>query len=199
MISYLEGTLADKDPTSLVVDVKGVGFRVNISLSYYEKLGAVGSQIRVLTYLHVKADGLELYGFKDQDERELFETLIKVSGVGPRLAQTVLSGMSVGDFKMAVAGEDIRAITSIQGVGKKMGQRLIMELKERFGKIDFGIEAPILSDAEGEIGPEQEALLALRTLGMDDIEARRAVAKMIKKSGNGLSAQQIIKGVLRQT
>ena len=199
MISYLEGTLADKDPTSLVVDVKGVGFRVNISLSYYEKLGAVGSQIRVLTYLHVKADGLELYGFKDQDERELFETLIKVSGVGPRLAQTVLSGMSVGDFKMAVAGEDIRAITSIQGVGKKMGQRLIMELKERFGKIDFGIEAPILSDVEGEIGPEQEALLALRTLGMDDIEARRAVAKMIKKSGNGLSAQQIIKGVLRQT
>ncbi len=199
MISYLEGTLADKDPTGLVVDVKGVGFRVNISLSYYEKLGAVGSQLKVLTYLHVKADGLELYGFKDQDERELFETLIKVSGVGPRLAQTVLSGMSVGDFKMAVAREDIRAITSIQGVGKKMGQRLIMELKERFGKIDFGIDAPILSDVQGEIGPEHEALLALRTLGMDDIEARRAVAKVIKKSGNRLSVQQIIKGVLRQT
>ena len=198
MIWYLEGTLAHKNPTHLVIDVGGVGYSVNIPLSCYDRVGEVGTRIRVLTYLHVQEDALELFGFLAEEERELFEVLIGISGVGPKLAQAILSGMSVMDFKRAVAAEDVKMLTSIPRVGKKMAQRLVLELRERFGAEAFP-KAVAPGSTAGEISPAEEAVLALVSLGSEPAGARRVVAQVLKREGENLSVEEIIKAALRQT
>lgn len=197
MIWFLEGVLAHKSPTHLVIDVGGVGYSVHIPLSSYDRVGEVGARIRVLTYLHVQEDALQLFGFLAEAERELFEILIGISGIGPKLAQAILSGMSVADFRQAIADENVRMLTSIPRVGKKMAQRLVLELRERFGAEAFPqTAAPGTTE---EISPAEEAVLALLSLGFEPAGARRVIAQVLKREGEDLSVEQMIKAALRQT
>lgn len=195
MISYLEGRLVRKHPTHLILDVGGVGYMLNIPLSSYDKVGDVGTPTRVLTYLHVREDVLELFGFMTEEERELFLTLISVSGVGPKLAQGMLSGVSPTDFKRAIVEENVRALIAIPGIGRKTAQRLIVELKDRFDKAIFPEGIPATAEVSREMTAMQEAFLALLSLGFKEVEAQRAVDKVIREEGRGLSAEEIVKKV----
>lgn len=198
MISYLEGKLVHKSPTYVIVDVGGVGYAVQIPLSSYDKVGAIGGSVKILTYLHVREDVLQLFGFMTEEERELFEMLISVTGVGPKLARGILSGVSAKEFRKAVAEEDLRALIAIPGVGRRTAQRLILELKERLGKITFAPGEPLPPTAPAlEMTPMREAFLALIALGFKEAEAQRAVSKVIGEGGPDLPAEEIVKRALR--
>lgn len=198
MFSYLQGKLVTKEPFQIVVDVGGVGYIVNIPLSSYDKIGQVGGPTKVLTHLYVREDILQLFGFATEKERELFQMLITVSGVGPKMAQAILSGMSVDDFKMSVMRGDEEALTTIPGVGKKIAQRLMLELRDKLGKI----EPPEALKLPSFLTPEvvdriEESVLALVQLGVKQIVAKKAVDKVIQKEGPDLPIEEIIKKALQ--
>ena len=195
MISYLSGTLSEKGPTHLIVDVGGVGFCVQVPLSTYERAGQVGQPIKILTYLNVREDALQLFGFLSEGERDLFGLLISVNGVGPQVAQKILSGVSVNDFKRFVAAGDGRRLTTIPGIGKKTAERLVVELRDRIGEVQ-GVE----EERPGErrpAGRTQEAILALVALGATQASAEKAVAAVVDEDGD-LPVEQIIKRALRK-
>ena len=194
MISYLSGNLAGKKPTHLVVDVGGVGFRVQIPLSTFEHVGGVGEPIKILTHLIVREDSLQLFGFMTEGERSLFELLISVSGVGPQLAQKILSGLSVQDFKRCVVAEDGKGLSAIPGIGKKTAERLVLELRDRIREVG-GVEAQ--SPGLKPSGVLQEAVLALSALGATRASAERAVDAVVNQDGD-LSLEQIIKQALQK-
>src|SRR6266550_341600 len=134
MITFLEGTLTTSLPTQAIIGVNGVGYEVLIPLSSYDKLPAVGQPVRMLTHLHVREDAHILYGFMTPAERDLFRLLVNnVTGIGPKLALAVLSGMSVSNFKAAVVNSDVAAISKISGLGKKTAERIVLELKDKLG------------------------------------------------------------------
>lgn len=193
MISYLSGTLAERHPTHLVVDVGGVGFLVQVPLSTYERSGPVGQAITILTHLNVREDALQLFGFMTEGERDLFGLLISVSGVGPQVAQKVLSGVSVNDFKRFVAAGDGRRLTTIPGIGKKTAERLVLELRDRVGKVR-GVEE---AGGRAPTGKAQEAILALVALGATQAAAERAVGAVLDEEGD-LTVEQVIKRALRK-
>ena len=197
MIAYLEGTLVQKTTTHLVVDVNGVGYLVHIPLSSYDGAGGPGDTVRVLTYLHVREECMELYGFMTENERELFRSLIVVPGVGPRLAQSILSGLDVADFRHAISREDLRLLTSVPGVGKKTAQRLILELKERFDRAEGLGDTGVAAQA-GQPSPQEDALRALLALGYEYSRAKR----MIEEAGRDLPGEvpvgQLVKLALKR-
>src|SRR5437868_11034114 len=134
MITFLEGTLTIALPTQAIIGVNGVGYEVFIPLSSYDKLPPAGQPVRMLTHLHVREDAHVLYGFMTAAERDLFRLLVNnVSGIGPKLALAVLSGMSVNNFKTAVVNSDVIALSKISGVGKKTAERMVLELKDKVG------------------------------------------------------------------
>lgn len=192
MISYLEGKLEAKSPTQIVLQVNGVGWLVRIPLSTYEKLGDVGKRVRVLTHLHLRQDLIQIYGFSTQEERSLFESLISISGIGPRLAQGILSGIEVGDFQRYVAQGDVDSLIAIPGVGKKTAQRLVVELKEKFGGEGWR-EKPL----EEREKPKEEAILALLSLGYKRDQVNRALKRVISKAESPLSVEELIREALR--
>src|SRR4051794_11238726 len=134
MITFLEGKLVTALPTQATVDVGGVGYEVFIPLSSYDKLPSVGQAVRILTHLHVREDAHILYGFMTAAERDLFRLLVNnVTGIGPKLALAVLSGMSVNNFKTSVVNSDVIALSKISGLGKKTAERIVLELKDKVG------------------------------------------------------------------
>src|SRR3981189_3579542 len=134
MIPFLDGKLVNALPTQAVIDVNGVGYEVFIPLSSYDKLPSPGQPVRILTHLHVREDAQILYGFMTAAERDLFRLLVNhVSGIGPKLALAVLSGMSVNHFKAAVVNADVAALSKISGLGKKTAERIVLELKDKVG------------------------------------------------------------------
>src|SRR5262249_4635105 len=136
MITFLNGKLVMALPTQAVVDVGGVGYEVFIPLSSYDKLPPVGQSVHILTHLHVREDAQILYGFMSAAERDLFRLLVNhVSGIGPKLALAVLSGMSVPHFKSAVVNSDIASLAKISGLGKKTAERIVLELKDKLGVV----------------------------------------------------------------
>ena len=196
MIAYLEGKLIEKNPTHLILEVNGVGYSVNIPVSSYASVGEVGQTVKVLTYQYVREDELKLYGFSSHQERDLFELLISVNGVGPRVALGILSSISVEDFQRSVLAEDLDVLTHISGVGKKTAQRLIVELKEKLGKVDLGIEKAV--EVKEGIGiPAEEAVLALVYLGYNKLDARKAVQKANSESEESLPIEELIKRALK--
>ena len=132
LIDSISGILFIKQPTQLVVDIGGIRFQVNISISCYESLPDEGKQIEILTFLHVKDDILDLYGFKDLSERSLFKYLNMISGIGPRSAMNILSGTNPEQFKNQIVAGDVKSLTVIPGIGAKTAKRIIVELKEKF-------------------------------------------------------------------
>ena len=182
MIAYLEGKLIEKNPTYLVLEVNGVGYSINIPVSSYANIGEVGQTVKVLTYQYVREDELKLFGFSSRQEKELFELLISVNGVGPRLALGILSSISVEDFQRSVLSEDLDVLTHISGVGKKTAQRLIVELKEKLGKVDLGVEKGVEVKERIGVPVEDEAVLALVSLGYNRLDARKAVQLVMSEA-----------------
>ena len=198
VITFIDGKLVSALPTQATVDVNGVGYEVFIPLSSYDKLPAVGQPVHVLTHLHVREDAHILYGFMTTPERDLFRLLVNnVSGIGPKLALAVLSGMSVTNFKAAVVNSDVAALSKISGLGKKTAERIVLELKDKLG-VAAAWEAATAAHAPT---PEQEqmseAVLALIALGYKQIDAHKAVRDLQEK-GEAKSAEELVKLALKR-
>jgi Holliday junction DNA helicase RuvA len=197
MYEYISGKLTEKRATEAVVDVLGIGFALKISLSTFEKLPEIGETVSLKTYLHVREDLLQLFGFIDEEERTIFNGLISISGVGPKLAQTILSGLTPKKLVSAVRSKDERALSSITGVGKKTAQRLIVELKDKFEKLIYpGVETEQESPVVILNDIEQEALMALLSLGYNRFSAEKSINK-IKQSEKVLTVEEYIKKALQ--
>src|SRR5438132_3154448 len=198
MITFLDGKLASALPTQAIVNVGGVGYEVLIPLSSYDKLPAAGQPVQILTHLHVREDAQILYGFMTAGERDLFRLLVNhVSGIGPKLALAVLSGMSVNNFKSAVVNSDVVSLSKISGVGKKTAERMVLELKDRVG-VAAAWEAASATHAPT---PEQEraneAVLALIALGYKQIDAHKTVREL-QQRGEAKSAEDLLKLALKK-
>lgn len=172
MIGRLTGILLEKHPPQILVDAHGVGYEVDVPMSTFYNLPALGERVTLLTHFSVREDAQQLFGFLTAKERELFRILIKISGVGPKLALSVLSGMSVDDLANAVALQETGRLTKIPGVGKKTAERLLLELK---GKL---AEALPSAGAAGTAQTSREVLDALLALGYSDKEALPAVKQL---------------------
>jgi holliday junction DNA helicase RuvA len=177
MIGKLTGTLGDKNPPQVLVDCNGVGYEVDVPMSTFYNLPGLGEKVTLLTHLVVREDAQLLYGFGSAGEREAFRQLIRISGVGPRTALSVLSGMSVADIAQAVTAQDAGRLVKVPGIGKKTAERLLLELKGKFGAdLGAGAAAPG-SDAQADI------LQALVALGYSDKEAAASLKALPKDVG----------------
>ena len=198
MITVLDGKLVNALPTQATVDVNGVGYEVFIPLSSYDKLPAVGQPIRILTHLTVREDAHILYGFMSAPERDLFRLLVNnVSGIGPKLALAVLSGMSVTNFKTAVVNSDIEKISKISGLGKKTAERIVLELKDKLGVAAAWEVATAANAPTPEQEQANEAVLALIALGYKQVDAHKAV-RDLQTQGPTKSAEELVKLALKK-
>lgn len=177
MIGRISGTLIESAFTEIMVDANGVGYLIHIPLSTYDTLPRVGEKTAVLTYLHVREDAMDLFGFATPEEKQLFLLLLSVSGVGPKVALNILSSMSVQNFCTAVANSEVKTISKLKGLGAKTSERLVLELKGKVSKIipesQFGTPA-----SEGKSQSIEEASLALAQLGFKYDQAATAVRKI---------------------
>ncbi len=201
MITHVHGRLVEALPTVAIVDVHGVGYEVLIPLSSFDRLPAAGQDVHLLTHLVVREDAHLLYGFLTPAERELFRLLINtVSGIGPKLALNVLSGMNVSAFRAAVAAADVKALASISGVGRKTAERIVMELKDKlgaFGSADptAGAGRAVGGTAETRLG---DAMAALGALGFKPNEAHDAVRAAVAVLGSTATVEQLVRACLRK-
>jgi Holliday junction DNA helicase RuvA len=199
MIAFLEGQLVEALPTHVVVDVQGVGYEVFIPLSSFDKLPAPGQRVRVLTHLAVREDAHVLYGFATAAERNLFRLLINtVNGVGPKLALNILSGMTPTAFLGAVAAGDVKALARISGVGKKMAERLVVELKDKVGAAgawEAASEQRAVSEADQRI---HDAVLALVALDFKPAEAHDAVRAAQAMLGETATVEALVRAALKR-
>lgn len=180
MIAALRGLLLRKEPQEVVVDVAGVGYRVTIPLSTFYRLGEPGAEVALLTHTHVREDALALFGFLTPAEQALFERLIAVSGVGPKLAIAILSGIEAPELVAALRSSDVARLTRIPGVGKKTAERLVLELKDKVQGLAAAEEAPAAAPAGGK----EDLVSALVHLGYSRPEAERGVERALKE-GDG--------------
>jgi Holliday junction DNA helicase RuvA len=199
MISFLHGKLIEALPTQVIVDVNGVGYEALIPLSSYDKLPQPGRDVKLLTHLAVREDAHTLYGFISTAERELFRLLINnVSGIGPKIALNVLSGISVTAFRGAVATGDTKALSQISGVGKKTAERIVVELKDKIGAAGAWEAA----SAQRALSPEDQkindAVLALMALGFKQIEAHDTVRKAQAALGDGATTEELVRVCLKK-
>lgn len=196
MIGRLKGTLLHKQAPSLLLDVNGVGYELEAPMTTFYDLPAVGSEVVLHTHFVVREDAQLLYGFARDDERRLFRALIKISGVGPKLALAILSGMSAEEFAGCVQSGDSAALTRLPGVGKKTAERLLVEMRDRVKEWQ-GITPPAAAGiAPGKSLPDatREAVSALIALGYKPPEASRMVNAV---AGEGLASEEIIRAALR--
>lgn len=191
MIGKLTGTLGDKNPPQVLVDCNGVGYEVHVPMSSFYNLPAVGEKVTLLTHFVVREDAQILYGFASGGEREAFRQLIKISGVGPRTALAVLSGLSVADIAQAVTAQDAGRLVKVPGIGKKTAERLLLELKGKIGA-DLGLaNASASSDAQTDI------LQALVALGYSDKEAAASLKSLPQDVGVSEGIKQALKALTK--
>ncbi len=199
MITFLAGKLATALPTQATIDVNGVGYELLIPLSSYDRLSAVGQAVQILTHLHVREDAHILYGFMSAAERDLFRLLVNnVTGIGPKLALAVLSGMSVGNFKAAVVNGDVALLSKISGLGKKTAERIVLELKDKLGVAAAWEVASAAHAPTPEEGQANEAVLALIALGYKQVDAHKAVRELQEKQPEVQSAEELVKLALKK-
>ena len=189
MIEHVRGVLHYKSPAFVIVETGGIGYKISLPLSNYELLPREGDEIKINTYLHCREDGLSLYGFLNQEERDFFLLLMSISKIGPKSALRMLSSISPSEFKKAIKREDLTTLTDIPGIGKKTAQRLILELKERVA------EEEIIEGGDEEL--VKDALSALFSLGYTRNEARKAIKEAIDSSKEELDLASLIKKALR--
>src|SRR5579864_3422381 len=182
MIGQLRGTLADKRPNLVMVDVGGVGYLVAVPLSTYAALGELHTEVTLLIHTHVREDALALYGFLSSREKHFFELLLSASGVGPSLALKILSGMSVEELVPAIRGGDLVRLTRIPGVGRKTAERIVVELKDKLEAVAIETEKPVPASPAGI---EADVVSALVNLGYDARAAEDAAAEAKREAGAG--------------
>jgi Holliday junction DNA helicase RuvA len=199
MIGRLRGTLVVKQPPQLLIDVNGVGYEVEAPMSTFYQLPALGEAVVLHTHLVVREDAHLLFGFASESERRLFRTLIKVNGVGAKLALTILSGISADEFARSVQDNDTAALVRLPGVGKKTAERLIVEMRDRLADWEGSVVLPGAAPANVAAAPAadetRDALSALVALGYKPPEASRLVSKV---ETEGLSSEAIIRAALKQ-
>jgi len=199
MITFLQGKLVEVLPTQIVVGVNGIGYEVLIPLSSYDKLPQPGQEVKVLTHLVVREDAHVLYGFMSSAERELFRMLINtVSGIGPKIALNILSGISVTAFRGAVANGDVKSLSQISGVGKKTAERIVVELKDKIGAAG----AWEALSAQRALTPEDQkvndAVLALMALGFKQIEAHDSIRAAQAVLGEKATVEELVRASLKK-
>ncbi len=196
MISSLRGRLVSKSPTEAVIDVAGVGFSLSISLQTFERFPEAGSDVECLTHLHVREDALALYGFSSEAERQMFLHLIGISGIGPKLAMSILGGRKPEEIQNLVLRGDVGALTSLPGIGRKTAERLIVELKDKFGKTLLPA-LPTGAVPEGEV-PYLETLKALIALGYPRASVEQAISRLRSSDeGKSMKVEELIRGAIR--
>jgi Holliday junction DNA helicase RuvA len=197
MIAYIKGILELKHNDYMVIDVNGIGYRVNTSLTTIEKAGTAGDEIKAYTHLYVREDIMSLYGFITREELNMFEMLISVSGVGPKAALAVISSVPVTKFGLAIITDDVKTLTKAPGIGNKMAQRIILELKDKIKKeqlvetFDQGIEFAGTGNDGSRAG---EAISALVVLGYTPLEASKAVNTVYSED---MDLESIVKNALK--
>jgi len=204
MIAHLSGTLLSKQPNSVILDVAGVGYEVNIPISTFYDLEEAGSNVQLRIYTHVREDALQLYGFKTARERELFLRLISVSGIGPRLGITLLSGMSADEMIASIRTNDLARLTLIPGVGRKTAERLVMELRDKVASLstpeleqEFGKKTQTGAPIVTEDSMRGDVLSALLNLGYQRNAAEKAVTAAVDEGGD-ISVELILRRSLRK-
>jgi Holliday junction DNA helicase RuvA len=196
MIAQITGKILHASPTAVVIDVQGIGYEVHIPLSTFERLGPVQSTATLFTHLHVREDAMLLYGFATTSEREMFRLLVSVSGIGPKIALGILSGIQSGDLQQHIARGNVVALTSVPGVGRKTAERMILELRDKLGKISG---PDVTSDGTGSQSEiRNEALTAMVSLGFSRAGAEGAIRGALHElSGREYSIQELLKIALR--
>ena len=195
MIAYLRGVLAEKEVTRVVVECHGVGYEAAIPLSTFDRLPAEGDEVRLYTHHEVREDAQLLFGFATKPERDMFRLVTTVSGVGPKLALAVLSGLTVGDLQLAVSQGDAKRLAAVKGIGKKTAARIVVELKDKINPIEA------LANATAETSREQgavlrDAMLALAALGFSEDIARAKVQQVLDGEPGLADVETILKRAL---
>ncbi len=196
MITHLKGTLVSKSPTEITIDVGGVGYAVNISLSTYEQLPEINTELYIHCHHHVREDAQLLYGFSSNNEREMFRMLISVSGIGTKMAQIILSGIRPDELVRTITAQAIHTLTSIPGVGKKTAERLVLELKDKVSKMESSDKIFDLPNSGASI--RSEALTALISLGFSRDKAEQSLRGVLSEAnGISISVEELIKRALQ--
>jgi Holliday junction DNA helicase RuvA len=199
MINFLHGKLVEVLPTQVTVDVNGMGYEVLIPLSSFDKLPAIGNGIKLLTHLAIREDAHVLYGFITPSERELFRLLINtVSGIGPKIALNILSGMNITAFRGAVANGDVKALSQISGVGKKTAERVVVELRDKIGAVGTWEAASAQRALSAEDQKVNDAVMALIALGFKQIEAHDAVRAAQAVLGKQAGLEDLVRACLKK-
>lgn len=195
MIAFLKGRLVHREPTHVIIDVGGVGYHVNISLATYSDIKEQ-ENILLHTHLAIREDAHVLYGFSNEAEKRLFQQLISVNGVGPGTAIVMLSYMNASELKSAIIQENAATLQSIKGIGAKTAQRVIIDLKDKLKKESWEeSQPPVFASAHNTL--RKEALSALLTLGLPKAAAEKSVDAVLKKSGNTITLEDLVKQALK--
>lgn len=194
MIAFLKGKLVHKEPTHVIMEVGGVGYQVNISLNTFSEIKDQ-ENIQLSTYLQVREDAHILYGFSNPAERTMFQNLIGVNGVGPSTAMVILSYLPPAELHHAIVSENVASLQAVKGIGGKTAQRIILELKDKLRKEPMGETAGITGIKHNTM--RQEALTALMTLGIGKAAAEKSIDTVLKKSGNTISLEELVKLALK--
>jgi len=199
MITFLHGKLVEALPTQAIVDVNGFGYEVLIPLSSFDKLPSPGGDVKLLTQLIIREDAHTLYGFMSAAERDLFRLLINsVSGIGPKTALNILSGMNVVTFRGAVAGSDVKSLSQISGVGKKTAERIVVELRDKIGAAGALEAASAKHSLSSDDQKTNDATLALMALGFKQADAHDAVRAAQTMLGATATVEQIVRACLKK-
>ncbi len=193
MFEYITGMLADATPQKAIVEAGGIGYCLFISLATYEKLPKSGNQVKIYTSVVIREDSHKIFGFLHRDERDFFETLCEISGIGPRLAIAILGHMTIQDLHIAVDHHNAKAISKIPGIGKKMAERLILELGDKFGKANKENISLSPTGASSSVG---DAIRALINLGYNPLDAQNAV-KAVSPPGDEIPLPELISLALK--
>jgi holliday junction DNA helicase RuvA len=199
MITSLHGKLVEALPTQATIEVNGIGYELLIPLSSYDKLPAPGQEVKILTHLVVREDAHVLYGFMTAAEREMFRLLINtVSGIGPKIAVNILSGISVIAFRGAVATGDVKTLSQISGVGKKTAERIVVELKDRIGAAGAWEASSAQRGLSAEDQKLNDAVLALMALGFKQVEAHDSVRRVQTALGPQATVEDLVRSCLKK-
>jgi Holliday junction DNA helicase RuvA len=203
MIAYLSGKLLEKQATSVIVDVGGIGYEVTIPLSTFYELGEVGDEVNLRIYTHVREDALQLFGFKTERERQLYLKLISVQGIGAKSGITMLSGMNADEIIVAIRTDNLARLTAIPGVGKKTAERLVIELRDKLNDLSSAATQGQLASISGGAAPAasvdavyEDALSALTNLGYQRNAAEKALKQAVQ-DGTEMSVQKLLRKSLQ--
>ena len=196
MIDSIKGILVKKNPTSVIIDIGGIRLGIPITLATFEKIPDPNHAVELLTYLHVREDIMELYGFYDDHERDVFMQLNSISGIGPRSAMNILSGTNPIEFKKKIIDSDVASLTSIPGIGTKTAKRIIVELKDKFTDQDTGSDLDFLLESSDK-DKIDDVTKVLISLGYKRSAINQVIKKLVSKDGLDENIEDIIKGALK--